>query len=780
MRGAMRRAGGVLFLAACLALPAWSAPAGAADPQVRGYAGTGGAAASGDPGAPYVLVTVRDATECALPAGVTGPDPRRSRGIRIFVAGERVYPTPPGTDPTEVYPAGVEYAGPDDLLIDVLARPGQPAPTSLPLRLDCADRSGTWRTVIDRAVPYGGHGNTLPVEVSTVAENGLVRVGDIRALYNQPAQVRTQDVTAEVDGRPAQVVPGERDGLMSVRLPAGTGRGLRVLTVRAGGRSQTVPIRNGFATPPPRRAAPSQPSVDPSRSVVLHSVPTLSDLPADPVTGGLSLGAMAVLLLLIGFPSQPFNQTLDEHEEEIRRRLRALLRRPPQPRPRSGRLPGPVVFALFCVLTAGLTVLVDANVTTAGTDALVLFAGFLAAIPLVTLAYSWTIEVFARLFSDTRGALAVLGWAAALAVLCAAVSRLADFRPGYVYGLIAGFVVLREGRRDRERGLTAERGGAAVLVGAISVLLLSVVAYLVLDKVHPAATREDAAIWLRLADAVLLTTFVTGVQGIVFGLLPFRFLDGQRLFAWSRAAWALVYGTGLLIFFYVLVFKHAEGTARGADLLRGLGLFAVFGTVSVLVWGYFRYRPDPAGPGPRGWPWFAVAVVLPLALVIAAGTAAAARFAAAPPPATAAPEPPGTSSPAASPVTSPGTSTAASPLAGPTPTVSALRCERRDRDVTDPQGRTFATWTCPTERRGRVYRTPATGPATGYLSAAENWFACQLPGGPDPDGRPGTWLYTQGDDQYENEGWGWFPASFVSATWAGREVPELPPCDFAP
>ncbi|MBW8486593.1 serine/threonine-protein kinase [Actinomadura parmotrematis] len=123
-------------------------------------------------------------------------------------------------------------------------------------------------------------------------------------------------------------------------------------------------------------------------------------------------------------------------------------------------------------------------------------------------------------------------------------------------------------------------------------------------------------------------------------------------------------------------------------------------------------------------------------------------------------------------------------VATPTVTVSTAastpvaRCTPGGRTVTDPEGRVFPTWTCDTERRGPLYEQRTDGATTGYITSSRNWFACQEEGDPAPQGRGTTWLYTQGDERYENQGWGWFPAASVSSTWQDGTVPDIPACTF--
>ncbi|MFD0684733.1 serine/threonine-protein kinase [Actinomadura fibrosa] len=159
----------------------------------------------------------------------------------------------------------------------------------------------------------------------------------------------------------------------------------------------------------------------------------------------------------------------------------------------------------------------------------------------------------------------------------------------------------------------------------------------------------------------------------------------------------------------------------------------------------------PRNPRRRTWPLLAGLGAVALAATITVGVLIARGKSS--------PEPP---------APSPSTSTAA----------DVAHCDREGKQVTDPQGRSFDTWTCATERKGPLYAQRTPGPETGYIRSDSNWFVCQQQGAPNPGGQGTTWLYTQGDDRYTNDGWGWYPATYVSPTWTKSPIPDIPTCPF--
>ncbi|WP_433364944.1 hypothetical protein [Streptosporangium sp. CA-115845] len=112
-------------------------------------------------------------------------------------------------------------------------------------------------------------------------------------------------------------------------------------------------------------------------------------------------------------------------------------------------------------------------------------------------------------------------------------------------------------------------------------------------------------------------------------------------------------------------------------------------------------------------------------------------------------------------------------------------------NVTNWQGITFRSRTCPTWTGVNVYE--ATGQNaqgkyvyTGYLNAGNNWVVCQTRGDRNPSLGGGTndiWLYTQGDTTKSlpaRKAWGWIPATAVSYGANNAAVPGVPWCSSYP
>ncbi|MEA2621842.1 MAG: hypothetical protein QOH61_752 [Chloroflexota bacterium] len=176
---------------------------------------------------------------------------------------------------------------------------------------------------------------------------------------------------------------------------------------------------------------------------------------------------------------------------------------------------------------------------------------------------------------------------------CVLLSRIANFQPGYLYGLIVGFVFSRELAKAEE--------GRAIAVATGIGLLASLVAWLGLAAVRlqePAI--GDPPFTLAVWETVLATVVTAGLEAAVFGLMPVRFLPGEKVFAWNRAVWALLVGLGTFGFCHVLLNPRSGYLAdtTAASLATVVGLLVFFGLGSVLFWAWFRYRDRPRGRPP--------------------------------------------------------------------------------------------------------------------------------------------------------------------------------------
>lgn len=384
-----------------------------------------------------------------------------------------------------------------------------------------------------------------------------------------------------------------------------------------------VPVRLGADTAPTKGTIPAFELPQTARqeaSAAAVASGTRSSVPGALVTPSEAIRTVgdrlpqdlllvALLGLLIVFPAQLFNSTYEENHDRIERQLARvrLRRRPPAAPvavtgaatedtvpPRARRL---AIFVGCVVVGTLLGGLLDPNFGANRPSYALVIGIFLSVIVAVLVA-----AVAGRVFrSATHHA---SGWylraipsALLIAVGCVVVSRLTHFQPGYLYGLLGG-AVFAVALDKRSEG----RAEVAVTVTGLGIALLAWIGF---GPVSGAADGADPAFWLLSVDAFLAALFIGGLEGLMFGLVPLRFLPGSRVKAWSWIAWAVLMVAVLYAFVHVLLLPESGylGRSTAASVTVTLALFGAFGVLSVLFWLYFRLRPtieETVGPEAAG------------------------------------------------------------------------------------------------------------------------------------------------------------------------------------
>lgn len=287
------------------------------------------------------------------------------------------------------------------------------------------------------------------------------------------------------------------------------------------------------------------------------------------------------LLILLAFPSQLFNATFTENYDEIR----AWFRRPRRVFAAVGKVHESVAFAAFAVVGGLIYSLLSPDFGL-NRASLALVTGMTAAVAVVTLGFAVPSAVYMRKNYGEWGKIAVLPGSLVVGLVCVTLSRLLDFQPGYLYGVLAA-LVFAHSLRDNEQGRMSA-------VTAAFMLAVSVGAWALRVPVSTAAAEPGAGVGLVALESCLGAIFLLGLESVVVGLLPMRFLDGARVKAWSGVAWAVLFATGLFALVHVLLSPGSGyvGHTSGAVTVGVIVLYVVFGAISVSFWAYFRYRPE--------------------------------------------------------------------------------------------------------------------------------------------------------------------------------------------
>jgi hypothetical protein len=313
-------------------------------------------------------------------------------------------------------------------------------------------------------------------------------------------------------------------------------------------------------------------------------VPSVEQLQFDAASTAQSALLALLFLLLAAFPGQLFNKTYEENQEEIHgwwtrgsRLLSGV----------SGALSGfwnrKVGIFTFVIVSALLYGFLS---PTFGLDetSLATFLGIIVGLFVVILAFELPLARAQRRLLQDPGQVRVVPMTILVGVFCVAASRLTDFQPGYLYGLVAGYVFARE--------LNVPDEAHAHVRTALVTIAISIAAWLAM----PLADQNLRAQPLLdvLVSSALATIFVAGLEGLLFELVPLRFLRGEIVYRWRRSVWALLFLVAAFLFAWIMLQPSVGylGSTRTSPLLPAVALFVAFGAFSVAFWAYFRFRPS--------------------------------------------------------------------------------------------------------------------------------------------------------------------------------------------
>jgi hypothetical protein len=368
---------------------------------------------------------------------------------------------------------------------------------------------------------------------------------------------------------------------------------------------QAPPLPAGQVPPPgPGQPRPSHGSL--KRAYLTTEVPHPTRVFSDPVQLLLGVLLAVVLVLVIAFPAEPFNSTFEENREKIYSWFSKIIRKLPRP-----NLPSWAHLEILGVVAAPLLLMTAVPLDQISLDEATLTqaVGYVLAIPLTSVIlevpgrryFAWKCRRLGESYQrkdhkpqrkEHKPQWRVVPPALIVAVLLAALSRLADFDPPYVYGLIVVYVggnhALKNVSAQKEKAET----GRGTLIGVLCLFVSSVISWLVWTRLDGAFHHGLQGFGWLLLDAFLATFFLAGLEAVVFGMLPLTFLKGKEVWGWSKAVWA---GTFILI---VFIFVEIEFTVKHAkeltpmEVFKAGALFVIFGVSSMAFWAYFRYAPS--------------------------------------------------------------------------------------------------------------------------------------------------------------------------------------------
>ncbi|MBX3094681.1 MAG: hypothetical protein KF680_09150 [Cryobacterium sp.] len=489
------------------------------------------------------------------------------------------------------------------ILLEILPPPpAPPAPPPPPTAPPAAVPAPTWTldfTVSKREVRPGDvvtvSGSGVPAGATVVVELHSTPVEFGRALAAPDGGF---SVTSTV---PDSVEPGDHEWVVTA-TPAGEAP----VSKRAG--VTVLPLPE--AEPEPElEVEVEEPAVDPGAApgaggaggasadrtepaganVLTGALPTIADVFADPVALGIAGASALILMAFVVFPAELLNNTLASRYGTLFggllggagrgrgrwvERIREWFARSP--------LPGAVAIIaaaslIFCFADPGF-----------GLDlaSLRLFLACFLALVVVSIVATFVAGRFLSIRWRLRSILEVQPLGLVLAVAGIIVTRLLDFAPGIIIGLVVGLALM--GRFDGQDADGRDQA-RAVATFSTTVLALSVLSWVGYSILLGALGGAPTGFVDALALDTLAAIPAEGLGALLVGLLPLRGLDGAEVWAHSKLGWAVLYGVSLTAFWLIIVADDGNWGEMGGSVVTWGVVLAAFAVIAVGVYLYFRW-----------------------------------------------------------------------------------------------------------------------------------------------------------------------------------------------
>jgi MFS family permease len=349
----------------------------------------------------------------------------------------------------------------------------------------------------------------------------------------------------------------------------------------------SLPSTDGTPTPndsPSPLGSSEGPGIDnhgPNSNILTHGLNSIADVLAHPAKIPAAIEIGLVLLIFAVLPGHLLNATLAEQYERFTKRRSQRKREP-------GRWARLVAFLHRAPFVAGLALTTATALLFGFADprfgfslaSLRLFLGLAIALAIVSYL---TNAVVGRIMRgrwkvDVEVSLRPLG--VILTVAGVVVSRVLDFSPGFLIGLVLGLVI-------SEKHL-AKQAWRAVLLRSSILLGLALLAWLAFSLFD--ASEEGGTFVSELAVETLVAITTEAVVGLLVELLPLKLLEGEKLYEKSKVLWGALYLLAVFIFVVAVVPWEGNWAQLGTSLWTWIGIVVGFGIVATGVYLYFRIR----------------------------------------------------------------------------------------------------------------------------------------------------------------------------------------------
>jgi len=433
--------------------------------------------------------------------------------------------------------------------------------------------------------------NVHPGDTFTVSGTGLPPGSTVSGELHSKA-VSIGSAVVQPDGTfslpvtvPADFPAGAHTIVMTLTPPGSSAvpsqQPLKVVPTSDSSGSGDTPTPSDSPSPLGSSEGPGIDHHGPNSNILTHGLQSIADVVAHPAKIPAAIEIGLVLLIFAVLPGHLLNATLAEQYERFTKRRAQRTRGP-------GRWARFLAFLNRAPFVAGLALTTATALLFGFADprfgfslaSLRLFLGLAIALALVSYI---TNAVVSRIMQgrwkvDVEVNLRPLGLI--LTVVGVVVSRLFDFSPGFLIGLVLGLVI-------SEKQL-AKHAWRAVLLRTSILLGLALLAWLAFSLFD--AREEGGTFASELAIETLVAITTEAVVGLMVELLPLKLLEGEKLYEKSKVIWGSLYLLTVVIFVVAVVPWEGNWAELGSSLWTWIGIVVGFGIVATGVYLYFRIR----------------------------------------------------------------------------------------------------------------------------------------------------------------------------------------------
>lgn len=305
----------------------------------------------------------------------------------------------------------------------------------------------------------------------------------------------------------------------------------------------------------------------------------LPDVWRDPLRLLMAVGFGALFLLLVGIPAEVLNSTLEANSHRWRwmyawalplvARMSAVAQRLPA----WGSSPAAVI-----IMTSVAFGFADPNFGFDLTSLRLVASLAIGLLLVVHLPSLITARILGQRWHVPTAIITQPG-AIIIAVLGVIASRMLEFSPGLLVGLVLGIELAASARADDRR--------RAIVVRMIVTLGVAFTAWLAYAVITAALAGTEPTFMSIFVTETLVAAVHEGITGLLVALLPLMFLDGKTLFDSSKATWVAL-AAPTAIAFALLVLPTSDRLDADAPIVMWIAVFVGFSLTVAAIWFGFR------------------------------------------------------------------------------------------------------------------------------------------------------------------------------------------------